>query len=117
MPVARWGWVWRSDRSEGGASAAGGSGHGSAVGRCYDRAVMETRRKERVRRRGLWTGRHDRSVRVHLDARLDGLLEKTAEEFGYAKGLIARDAVEQGIWRTQADLEAMAKGKAGGQKE
>ena len=55
-------------------------------------------------RRRVRTGKHGRRLDVYVDERLYALVEETAAEFGYAKGVIARDAIEQGIWRTREAL-------------
>ena len=66
---------------------------------------MDGRTDGQVKRRRLRTGMHKRPLHIAVGAELDERLRRTAERYGYAVAVIARDAIEQGLGLTEAALE------------
>ena len=71
-----------------------------------DRDVPRRRKARRLR-----TGQHVHHVTLRMDAKLFARLEEVARRTGFARGAVARAAVEQGLEAVEAALTGTQKGK------
>lgn len=73
--------------------------------------VMDRDLAKRVKGRRLRTGQHVFQMSLRLDAKLMSKVEQVAKRTGFARGVVARAAIEQGLEAVEATLTRTQEGK------
>ena len=100
-----------SEGRRGGGSRAGGGDLGRTAGRGQYVGVMDPDLAKRVKGRRLRTGQHVFQMSLRLDAKLMSRIEQVAKHTGFARGVVARAAIEQGLGAVEAALVGTQRGE------